>query len=48
MKNFVEIASTILLLIAIYLVLSRPTATVGILETLGQTSLEGIKTLQGR
>jgi len=48
MRNFVEIASTILVLVGIYLFLSRPSATVAIIDTIAKNSIQGIKTLQGR
>lgn len=48
MRNIVEIASTILLLVALYLFLRNSAATVSIINTIAKNSIEGIKTLQGR
>lgn len=44
----VKTIGTILVLIGIYLVLRNWRGTVGILQSIGETSLRGIAVLQGR
>ena len=48
MSTLSKTIATILVLIALFLILSRGGATVSIINALGQSSIEGIRVLQGR
>jgi len=48
MSTLAKTIATILVLIALFLILSRSGASVGIINALGQQSIEGIRALQGR